>query len=34
VCVLASGIYFGLLAVTGGLPPEVWGAFRALGRGR
>jgi O-antigen/teichoic acid export membrane protein len=34
VCVLASGIYFGLLALTGALPPEVWGAFRALGRGR
>jgi O-antigen/teichoic acid export membrane protein len=34
VCVLASAIYFGLLAVTGALPPEVWGAFRAIGRGR
>jgi hypothetical protein len=34
VCILASGIYFGLLAVTGALPPEVWGAFRSFGRGR
>ena len=34
VCVLASGVYFGLLALTGALPPEVWGAFRALGGGR
>jgi O-antigen/teichoic acid export membrane protein len=34
VCVLASGIYFGLLALTGALPPELWGAFRALGRAR
>jgi O-antigen/teichoic acid export membrane protein len=34
VCVLASGVYFGLLALTGALPPEVWGAFRAVGGGR
>jgi O-antigen/teichoic acid export membrane protein len=33
-CVLASGIYFGLLALTRALPPELWGAFRELGRGR
>jgi O-antigen/teichoic acid export membrane protein len=33
-CILASGIYFGLLAVIGALPPEVWGAFRSFGRGR
>jgi O-antigen/teichoic acid export membrane protein len=32
VCALASGLYFGLLALTGGLPPELWRAFRALGR--
>jgi O-antigen/teichoic acid export membrane protein len=34
VCLLASGIYFGLLSVTGALPPEVWGVLRAFGRGR
>jgi O-antigen/teichoic acid export membrane protein len=34
VCVLASGIYFGLLALTGALPPELWRAFRVLGRDR
>jgi O-antigen/teichoic acid export membrane protein len=34
VCVVASGIYFGLLALTGALPHEVWSAFRSLGRGR
>ena len=34
VCVLASGIYFGLLTAMGGLPPEVWAALRSLGRGR
>lgn len=33
-CVLASGIYFGLLALTGALPPELFRAFRALGQGR
>lgn len=32
-CVLASAVYFGLLALTGALPSELWGAFRALGRG-
>jgi O-antigen/teichoic acid export membrane protein len=32
VCIIASGIYFGVLALTGALPSEVWGAFRRLGR--
>jgi O-antigen/teichoic acid export membrane protein len=32
VCIIASGIYFGVLALTGALPAEVWGAFRRLGR--
>jgi O-antigen/teichoic acid export membrane protein len=33
-CLLASGIYFGLLALTGALPPELWEALRARGRVR
>ncbi len=33
-CLLASGIYFGLLALTGALPPELWGALRPRGKGR
>jgi O-antigen/teichoic acid export membrane protein len=33
-CAIASVIYFGLLALTGALPPELWRAFRALGRNR
>jgi O-antigen/teichoic acid export membrane protein len=32
VCVLATVIYFGVLAVTGALPPELWRSFRLLGR--
>jgi O-antigen/teichoic acid export membrane protein len=32
-CALATAIYFGLLAFTGALPSELWGAFRAIGRG-
>jgi O-antigen/teichoic acid export membrane protein len=34
VCVIASGIYFGVLLLTRALPPELWSAFRAFGRGR
>lgn len=34
VCVLASGIYFGVLAVTGALPPELRSAFRTPRQGR
>jgi O-antigen/teichoic acid export membrane protein len=33
VCVLASGIYFGLLILTRALPAEVWRAFGMAGRG-
>jgi O-antigen/teichoic acid export membrane protein len=32
VCVLASGIYFGVIALTRALPAEVWRAFLRLGR--
>jgi O-antigen/teichoic acid export membrane protein len=32
-CLLATGVYFGVLALMGALPPELWRAFRVLGRG-